>query len=89
MLGCLMDIRDKLMNSSEKYTLIPVHALADDVADFACEVSELTKYGREKLGSIVCLISQHCSDIACFICKVQHDKHRVVGAVEEKHDIRP
>jgi hypothetical protein len=51
-----MDIRDKLMNSSEKYTLIPVHALADDVADFACEVSELTKFGRDKLGSIVCLI---------------------------------
>lgn len=49
MLACLMDIRDKLMNSSEKYTLIPVHALADDVADFACEVSELTSSGREKL----------------------------------------
>lgn len=39
MLGCLMDIREKLMNSTEKYTIIPVHALADDLADYACEVS--------------------------------------------------
>ncbi|KAI9282378.1 hypothetical protein BC943DRAFT_328675 [Umbelopsis sp. AD052] len=37
MLGCLMDIREKLMNSTEKYTIIPVHALADDLADYACE----------------------------------------------------
>lgn len=39
MLACLMDIRDKLMNTSGKYLLIPVHALADDLADFTCEVS--------------------------------------------------
>jgi hypothetical protein len=39
MLNCVMDIRDKLMNSTEKYTLIPVHALADDLADFVCEVN--------------------------------------------------
>ncbi|KAJ2959225.1 hypothetical protein NQZ79_g5312 [Umbelopsis isabellina] len=37
MLTCLMNIRDRLMNSTEKYTLIPVHALADDLADFVCE----------------------------------------------------
>jgi hypothetical protein len=41
MLGCLMDIREKLMNSTEKYTIIPVHALADDLADYACEVCHM------------------------------------------------
>lgn len=41
MLTCLMNIRDRLMNSTEKYTLIPVHALADDLADFVCEVKKL------------------------------------------------
>lgn len=41
MLRCLLEIQAHIMNKSDKFAVIPVPALAEELADYIVEVCEL------------------------------------------------